>query len=116
MFRMIFLLLSFALLQSTMTTANPCPCEVIVSEQLTNEPSTAMLESTADDFNEKKFWENYFERLPLETSSELFPSVGHRQEKNFDLSAQRNKRPSWAAVGKRAMSYMNKRPSWAQVG
>lgn len=98
-----------------MTTANPCPCEVIVSEPLSNEPSTAMLESNADELNEKKFWENYFERTPLETSAELFPAV-HRQEKNFDLSTQRNKRPSWAAVGKRAISYINKRPSWAQVG
>ena len=118
MFRILFVFLSCALFLFTITMANPCPCEVIANQQLSNEPSTAMLEPTLDEILDKKFLESYFERLPagssMETSSESFPS--HHQEKHFDLSAQRNKRPSWAAVGKRTISYINKRPSWAQVG
>lgn len=109
MFRILFVILSCAFFLLTMTMANPCPCETIV-----NEPSTSMLEPTLDELLDKKFLENYFDRLPADISGESFPS--NPPEKNFDLSAQRNKRPSWAAVGKRTISYINKRPSWAQVG
>lgn len=115
MFHNSFILLSFVVILFTMTRANPCPCEVIASEPLANNPSSSISDSTIDDLMEKKFLEEYLERLSAsETSAESYPLF--RQGKSLDLAAQRNKRPSWAAVGKRAASLISKRPSWAQVG
>ena len=118
MFHISFIVCSFVLTLLTMTKASPCPCEVIVNEPLSNNLPTSISDSTIDDLMDKKFLDEYLDRLspasPLETSAESYPLYRHGG-KGFDLTAQRNKRPSWAAVGKRAVS-LYKRPSWAQVG
>jgi hypothetical protein len=112
------LILSFSLAILTMTMANPCPCELIVNESL---PPTSIIGPTNNDLLDDKIFEEYLDRLrtgpQLETSAEipsLYPLL--RQTKSLDISRPRSKRPSWAAVGKRAASFFNKQPSWAQVG
>jgi hypothetical protein len=94
--------------------ANPCPCEVIVNESLSNNPPSTITDSTMNELIDNKLLEDDLDRLTigsqLETSAEYYPLF---QQGNL---VQRHKRPSWAAVGKRALSLHNKRPSWAQVG
>ncbi|CAF1529334.1 unnamed protein product [Adineta steineri] len=104
-----------------MTMANPCPCELIVNESSSNNPSNSITDSTPNQFNDDEILEDYLDRLSdafqSETSSDvssLYPVL--HQTKNFDANRKRSKRPSWAAVGKRATSLNSKRPSWAQVG
>jgi len=101
-----------------MSMVNPCPSEVIINESLPNTPPT---EPIINDIIEDKILEDYLDQLTtgsqLETSPELPPLYSLlRQKKSFDTNRQRFKRPSWAAVGKRAAFITNKRPSWAQVG
>lgn len=100
--------------------ANPCPCELIVNESLSNNPPTASItDSTINDIAEDKLLEDYLDQLSATSQQELslesYPL--YRQIKSLDTTRQRSKRPSWAAVGKRAATLNNKqRPSWAQVG
>jgi len=103
----------------TMTMANPCPCEVIVNESLSNDPATnAITESQLNQLINDGYLEDYLDQLMSSsqsgTSTEFFPLF--RQTKSLDTTRGRVKRPSWAAVGKRAATNNNKQPSWAQVG
>lgn len=103
--------------------ANPCPCELVANESLSNNPPTSLTDSTMNEIVDDKVLEDYLDQLSaasqLETSAESLASLYplFRQTKSLDITRQRSKRPSWAAVGKRAAAFTNKhRPSWAQVG
>ncbi len=115
MFHVSFIFLAFIL---TMTMANPCPCEVITNEQLSNNPPSTITDpATINELIDNKFLEDYLDRLTSasqsEISAESYPLL--RQVKSLDLIGQRYKRPSWAAIGKRAL-LLHKRPSWAPIG
>jgi len=104
-----------------MSMANPCPCELIVNESSPNNPASSITDPTINELVDEKIFEDYLDRFATVSQSEpssefssLYPLF--RQTKSLDANRQRYKRPSWAAVGKRAASYKHKRPSWAQVG
>jgi hypothetical protein len=97
-----------------MSMANPCPCELVINESLLTNPPTSITDSTINDIVEDKLLEDYLEHLSNGAQSELNPLF--RQTKSLDITQQRYKRPSWAAVGKRAASLEKRLPSWAQVG
>ncbi len=100
-----------------MTMANPCPCEVIVNDSLSNDSPNFIPESTLNQLINYELLEEYLDHLTASqsgTSTDSDPFF--RQTKSLDTTRGRVKRPSWAAVGKRAASLRNKRPSWAQVG
>ncbi len=118
MFHISFIFLPFIFTILTITMVSSCPSELIINEPLSNSPRTNPI---INDLIEDKILDDYLDQLTagsqLETSSELPPLYSLlRQKKSFDTHRQRFKRPSWAAVGKRAASIINKRPSWAQVG
>ena len=100
----------------TVTMANPCPCEVIVNEPSSNNPSGTITDPTMTELIDNKLLEDYFDRLAAAASQSEASSAEYYPLFRQANIAQRSKRPSWAAVGKRALSLNNKRPSWAQVG
>ena len=120
MFHTSFIL--FTLLAAILAlVANPCPCDLIVNESLVNNPAASNTDLTHNQLVDIDSLDDYLERLAEQSHSDassdasaLYPLL--RQTKSLDISATRLKRPSWAAVGKRAAALHNKRPSWAQVG
>ena len=113
-----FIYLAFILTIITMTMANPCPCEVIVNDSLSNDSPNSIPDSTLNQLINDELLEEYLDQLTAVsqsgTSADSYPLF--RQTKSLDTTRGRVKRPSWAAVGKRAASLHNKQPSWAQVG
>ncbi len=104
-----------------MTMANPTPCELLVNEPLSNDSPISITDSTANQLADDETLEDYLDQLTAASQSETSQDVSSyypllHQAKSLDTSRKRFKRPSWAAVGKRAASRNNKRPSWAQVG
>ena len=120
-------LILLAVIGAIVTTANPCPCETIVNESLSNNnnnsPPISVMDASRNDFADEDILDEYFDQYPSSSSqaeislNHLQDVVGfyplHRHGRNLDGNRQRAKRPSWATVGKRLIS---KRPSWAQVG
>ncbi|UJR09862.1 hypothetical protein I4U23_014084 [Adineta vaga] len=121
MYRVSLIFLPMILAILTMTMANPCPCELIVNESLSNNGQNLNTDSANNQLVDIDTLDDYLDQLNEQTRPEslsditsLYPLL--QQTKNLDTNAPRLKRPSWAAVGKRAASLHNKRPSWAQVG
>lgn len=105
----------------TIAMAKPCPCELITNEPLSNNPVSAVMDSTTNQFTDDENLEEYIDQIPSASQSEpsLYLSSSYplfRLIKPLDTNVLRYKRPSWASVGKRGIHSINKRPSWAQIG
>jgi hypothetical protein len=118
MFHISFIFLPCIFTILSMTMANPCPCELVVNESLSNYPPNSITDSMKNRLINDETLEDYFDQLTASSqsgpSSDLYPLL--RQTKILDTPRERVKRPSWATVGKRAASMNKKTPSWAQVG
>ncbi|CAF1242341.1 unnamed protein product [Rotaria sordida] len=104
-----------------MTMANPCPCEIITKESLSNNPANINIDSKMNQLVDDETLEDYIDQLTIPSQSEISTDLSSlhplfRQIKNSEGNRKRFKRPSWATVGKRAIYMNNKQPSWAQVG
>ncbi|CAF0874568.1 unnamed protein product [Adineta ricciae] len=121
MFRLSLVCLSFLLAILSISMANPCPCELIVNESIPNNAPTSTTDSINNPLADIDTLDDYLNQLTEQSHPEIFADASSlypllRQTKSLDVNGQRLKRPSWAAVGKRAAAFRNKRPSWAQVG
>ncbi|CAF3667135.1 unnamed protein product [Rotaria sp. Silwood1] len=121
MFHISFIFLPFIFTILTMTMANPCPCELIANESLSNNPANTVVDSVMNQLVDDETFEDYLDQLPTPSQSETSTDLSSlhplfRQIKSLETNRKRFKRPSWATVGKRAYYIHNKPPSWAQIG
>ncbi|CAF2661614.1 unnamed protein product [Rotaria sp. Silwood2] len=121
MFHISLIFLPFIFTILTMTMANPCPCELIANESLSNNPANTIMDPTMNQLVDDETLEDYLDQLTAPSQSQtstdlssLYPLF--RKIKSIGTNRKRFKRPSWATVGKRANYINNKRPSWAQIG
>jgi len=103
MFRLTFICL-FALV-SMILAKNSCPCEVTTTDAAVN----------LNELNDNDYLDILTNPSESAEVAQLYPTL-FRQAKSLEFARTRSKRPSWAAVGKRAVAFNNKQPSWAQVG
>ncbi|CAF1118206.1 unnamed protein product [Rotaria magnacalcarata] len=118
MIRQTYIVLTVILILCSLTTANRCPCELVVNENPTiSNTDLASLSSFMDDDSTKDYIVQVADSIPSTNEDQemanLYPLI--RQRKSLSTTRRRFKRPSWAAVGKRSFTLIRKRPSWAQV-
>ncbi|CAF3794649.1 unnamed protein product [Rotaria magnacalcarata] len=119
MIRQTYIVLTVILILCSLTTANRCPCELVVNENPTiSNTDLASLSSFMDDDSTKDYIVQVADSIPSTNEDQemanLYPLI--RQRKSLSTTRRRFKRPSWAAVGKRSFTLIRKRPSWAQIG
>ncbi|CAF3469152.1 unnamed protein product [Rotaria socialis] len=119
MIRQTYIVLTVILILFSLTTANRCPCELVVNENPTI-PNTDLspISSFMNDNSTEDYIVQIADSIPstnkYQKMANLYPLI--RQRKSLSTTRRRFKRPSWATIGKRSFMLIRKRPSWAQIG